>query len=183
MVASTLAVKNKPSKRGEERREGDEIEHGNSSKKQENSRPVIERIPLIAIFFPRRRINWLLFVPQLRERCVNAISTRLSSIHLNPRNPVIALLPKPYNSRNLFIYLFILLSLAHVSIRRSKEAKRNIIDSKAVNRSPFDHPFFISLTNFKQSLAISRGRKRGGPSSIGRSPVRRWPKGSTLAIA
>lgn len=57
MVASTLAVKNKPSKRGEERREGDEIEHGNSSKKQENSRPVIERIPLIAIFFPRRRIN------------------------------------------------------------------------------------------------------------------------------
>lgn len=43
---------------------------------------------------------------------------------------VIALLPKPYNSRNLFIYLFILLSLAHVSIRRSKEAKRNIIDSK-----------------------------------------------------
>lgn len=54
MVVSILAVKNKPSKRGE-----DEIERGNSSEKQENSRPVIERIPPIAIFFfpPHRRIN------------------------------------------------------------------------------------------------------------------------------
>lgn len=47
MVVSILAVKNKPSKRGE-----DEIERGNSSEKQENSRPVIERIPPIAIFSP-----------------------------------------------------------------------------------------------------------------------------------
>lgn len=54
MVVSILAVKNKPSKRGE-----DEIERGNSSEKQENSRLVIERIPPIAIFFfpLHRRIN------------------------------------------------------------------------------------------------------------------------------
>lgn len=96
---------------------------------------------------------------------------------------VIALLPKPYNSRNLFIYLFSFHSLAYPLDEAKKRRGTSSIRRPAVNRSPFDHPFFISLTNFKQSLAISRGRKRGGPSSIGRSPVRRWPKGSTLAIA
>lgn len=96
---------------------------------------------------------------------------------------VIALLPKPYNSRNLFIYLFSFHSLTYPLDEAKKRRGTSSIRRSAVNRSPFDHPFFISLTNFKQSLAISRGRKRGGPSSIGRSPVRRWPKGSTLAIA
>lgn len=96
---------------------------------------------------------------------------------------VIALLPKPYNSRNLFIYLFSFHSLTYPLNEVKKRRGISSIRRPAVNRSPFDHPFFISLTNFKQSLAISRGRKRGGPSSIGRSPVRRWPKGSTLAIA
>lgn len=159
MVASTLAVKNKPSKRGEERREGDEIEHGNSSKKQENSRPVIERIPLIAIFFPRRRINWLLFVPQLRERCVNAISTRLSSIHLNPRNPVIAQLPKPYNSRNLFIYLFSFHSLTYpLDEAKKRRGTSSIRRLQTVHLSIIPFLFRWRISN---NLSRSAGEGRG----------------------
>lgn len=139
MVVSILAVKNKPSKRGGKRVRSNT---GNSSEKHEN--PWIaagHRVhPSDRDIFPHRRINWLLFAPQLRERCVNAISTRLwihPRVHplpslpsIQPLNPRIRYrAPNTYKQLDKFTYLSIpfspSLSLMYSSssIRRSKEAR------------------------------------------------------------
>lgn len=56
MVVSILAVKNKPSKRGGKRvRSNTAIPLKNT--KTRGSRPVIECIPLIAIFFPTDKLT------------------------------------------------------------------------------------------------------------------------------